>query len=622
MIPPGFIQELLARVDIVDVVGRHVQLRKTGANLVGLCPFHGEKSPSFTVSPAKQFYHCFGCGASGDAIRFLTEHHGMSFVEAVHELAQQVGAQVPEDRATPEQRERAAQQREREATLAGVLKTAADHYRRQLKASPRAIGYLKSRGLSGEVAARFALGYASDSWRGLASVFPRYDDPLLVEAGLVIVHAADESGGEDEKRYDRFRDRIMFPIRSVKGEVIGFGARVLDRGEPKYLNSPETPLFHKGRELYGLFEARTGLRERGVALVVEGYMDVVALAQLGLPNAVATLGTACTPDHVAKLLRFTDRVVFSFDGDAAGRRAAVRALEAALPHASDTRSFRFLFLPPEHDPDSYVREHGREAFERLMADAMPLSRLLVEVAQADGDLATAEGRARMLAQARPLWAQLPDGALRRQVLGELARAGALPVDELASMWQAAGTPPPAPAAAGERTRAPARSAPRRPLATRQPPRKPEDRALQMLLARSDWWDALSAHDHELLHALPAPHGALVSWLEREIAEHGARPWAALRLALADDAQLAEAGVDVAAWQADVDTGDAHDAQPDDLRRAVDHLHERALKAALEVAARDAAHDAGALAHYRDLLAQMAQLKQRLTAARAEGEPAR
>ena len=614
MIPTGFIQELLARVDIVDVVGRHVQLRKTGANLVGLCPFHAEKSPSFTVSPSKQFYHCFGCGASGDAIRFLTEHHGMSFVEAVHELAQQVGLQVPEDRTTPEQRERAAQQREREATLAGVMKTAADHYRKQLKASARAVAYLKSRGLTGEIAARFALGYAPDSWRGLASVFPRYDDPLLVEAGLVIVHS-DE--GEEPKRYDRFRDRIMFPIRSVKGEVIGFGARVLDRGEPKYLNSPETPLFHKGRELYGLYEARTALRERGVALVVEGYMDVVALAQLGLPNAVATLGTACTPEHVAKLLRFTDRVVFAFDGDAAGRRAALRALEAALPHATDTRSLRFLFLPPEHDPDSYVRAHGCEAFERLMAEAPPLSRLLVEVAQGEGDLASAEGRARMLAHARPLWAQLPDGALRRQLLGEFARAGALPPDELAALWQAAGTPPPAPAATSERTRAAARGAPRRPLATRQPPRKPEDRALQMLLARSEWWDALSAQDHDLLHALPAPHGALVAWLEREIAEHGPRPWAALRLALVDDAALADAGVDAAAWQADVDAGDAHDALPEDLRRAVDHLHERALKASLEAAARDAAHDAGAMARYRDLLAQMAQLKQRLTATAAE-----
>ncbi|MCI1191007.1 DNA primase [Calidifontimicrobium sp. SYSU G02091] len=607
MIPAGFVQELLARVDIVDVIGRHVQLRKTGANLVGLCPFHAEKSPSFTVSPTKQFYHCFGCGASGDAIRFLTEHLGLGFVEAVHELAQQVGLQVPQDDASPQQREQAQRRREHDATLASVLKTAADHYRQQLKASPRAIEYLKRRGLTGEIARAFALGYAPDSWRGLASVFPRYDDPLLAEAGLVVVH---DDGGET-KRYDRFRDRIMFPIRNVKGDVIGFGARVIDRGEPKYLNSPETPLFHKGRELYGLFEARTALRERGVALVVEGYMDVVALAQLGLPNAVATLGTACTPEHVAKLLRFTDRVVFSFDGDAAGRRAAVRALEAALPHASDTRSFRFLFLPPEHDPDSYVRAHGREAFERLMAQATPLSRLLVDVAQADCDLATAEGRARMLAQAQPLWSQLPDGALRRQLLGELARLGGLGVDELASLWRVGASPTPATRIVDAR---PAPAAPRRGgVLTRQPPRRPEDRALQLLLAHADWWDRLSAEAHELLHALPPPHGALVAWLERELAEHGARPWAVLRRALADDAALADAGVDTAAWLDDVD---AADAQPDDLQRAVDHLLERQLKTQLDAAALDAQRDPQLLPRYRDLLARMAQVKKRLA-----GQPA-
>ncbi|WP_157269927.1 DNA primase, partial [Azohydromonas aeria] len=432
MIPPGFIQELLSRVDIVEIVGRQVQLRKTGANYVGLCPFHGEKSPSFTVSPSKQFYHCFGCGANGDAIRFLTEQHGLNFVEAVKDLAQQVGLTVPEDDADPRRKELAAQQREREATLADVLGRAAAHYRKQLKASPRAIDYLKGRGLSGEIAARFALGYAPDGWRGLASVFPRYDDPLLAEAGLVVVQGED---GPEQKRYDRFRDRIMFPIRSVKGEVIAFGARVLDKGEPKYLNSPETPLFHKGRELYGLFEARAALRDSGYVLVTEGYMDVVALAQLGLPHAVATLGTACTPEHVAKLLRFTDQVVFAFDGDAAGRRAAGRALEASLPHANDTRVFRFLFLPPEHDPDSFVREHGREAFEQAVAQAVPLSQQLQELAAQDCDLASAEGRARMLAQAKPLWSALPEGALRLQLLGELARRGALAPEELAALWQ-------------------------------------------------------------------------------------------------------------------------------------------------------------------------------------------
>ena len=363
MIPPAFIQDLLSRVDIVEVVGRRVQLRKAGLNFSGLCPFHAEKSPSFTVTPTKQFYHCFGCGANGNAISFLMEDAGMPFIEAVKDLAQQAGLTVPEDDSSPAERERAAAQKQRQATLSDVLAKAAEHYRRQLKASPRAVDYLKGRGLSGEIAAQFGLGYAPEGWRGLASVFPSYDDPLLEESGMVIVQGADSENEADRKRYDRFRDRIMFPIRSVQGDVIGFGGRVLDKGEPKYLNSPETPVFSKGRELYGLHEARAAVRQRGYALVVEGYMDVVALAQSGFGNAVATLGTACTAEHVQKLFRFTEAVVFSFDGDAAGRRAAGRALEASLPHASDTRNIKFLFLPAEHDPDSYVRERGAAAFE-------------------------------------------------------------------------------------------------------------------------------------------------------------------------------------------------------------------------------------------------------------------
>ena len=432
MIPPGFIQDLLARADIVDVVGRVVPLKKAGINYKGLCPFHGEKSPSFVVSPSRQTYHCFGCGAHGNAVGFLMEHSGLGFIEAVSELAGEMGVAVPEDERSPAERERAAQARERQLTLTEVLGRAEKHYRQQLKASARAVDYLKRRGLSGEVAARFGLGYAPAGQHALASCFAQYDDPLLVEAGLVI-HRQEE--GETERRYDRFRDRVMFPIRNPKGEVIGFGGRILDQGEPKYLNSPETPVFVKGRELYGLFEARTGIRERGFVLVTEGYMDVVALAQLGFPNAVATLGTACTADHVAKLLRFTENVVFSFDGDAAGRRAAGRALEAVLPHATDTRSFRFLFLPPEHDPDSFVREQGAPAFERCIAEALPLSRQLQGVAAEGCDLATPEGRARMLAQARPLLEQLPDGLLREQLLAEVAREGGIGIDVLLAHWQ-------------------------------------------------------------------------------------------------------------------------------------------------------------------------------------------
>ena len=354
-IPQTFIQELLARADVVDIVGRYVQLKKGGANYMGLCPFHGEKSPSFSVSPTKQFYHCFGCGKNGNAIGFLMDHAGMSFVEAVNDLAQQFGMQVPQEDASPQDRARAQEQKEKQNTLTSVLEKAGDAYRRQLKDAPRAVAYLKGRGLSGEVAKRFGLGYAPEGWRSLASVFPSYDDPLLVESGLVISNTEE---GAEEKRYDRFRDRVMFPIRNIKGECIGFGGRVLGDEKPKYLNSPETPVFSKGRELYGLFEARAHLRDKGYALVTEGYMDVVALAQLGFPNAVATLGTACTPDHVQKLFRFTDAVVFSFDGDSAGRRAARKALDGALPYATDVRSIKFLFLPEEHDPDSFIRAHG------------------------------------------------------------------------------------------------------------------------------------------------------------------------------------------------------------------------------------------------------------------------
>src|SRR5437870_9706179 len=323
----------------------------------------------------------------------------MGFIDAVRDLAQQVGMTVPEDDSSPQERERTAALKQRQATLNDVLAKAGEHYRLQLKAGPRAVAYLKGRGLSGEIAARFGLGYAPDGWRGLASVFPRYDDPLLEESGLVISQGDDGAPEAERKRYDRFRDRIMFPIRSVQGDVIGFGGRVLDRGEPKYLNSPETPVFVKGRELYGLFEARAAIRERGHVLVVEGYMDVVALAQSGFPNAVATLGTACTAEHVQKLFRFTDSVALSFDGDAAGRRAARKALDGALPYASDVRSVKFLFLPAEHDPDSYIREHGHEAFARYVSQATPLSRFLVEAAREGCDLSTAEGRAHMGANA-------------------------------------------------------------------------------------------------------------------------------------------------------------------------------------------------------------------------------
>ena len=534
MIPAGFLHDLLSRVDIVDVVGRHVELKRGGANLMGLCPFHAEKSPSFSVSPAKQFYYCFGCGASGDAIRFLTEHTGMSFVDAVTDLAQTVGMQVPQEQLSPEDREKRQRLAERRLTLTDVLQRAAQHYRTQLKASREAVDYLKGRGLSGEIAARFGLGYAPPGWRGLASVFPNYDDPVLEEAGLVRASADDaDTPAEERKRYDWFRHRVMFPIRAVGGEIIGFGARVLDDSKPKYLNSPETPVFSKGRELYGLFEARQAIRERGFCLVVEGYMDVVALAQSGFGNAVATLGTACTTDHIQKLFRFTDAVVFSFDGDDAGRRAAGRALEAALPHATDLRQVRFLFLPPEHDPDSFVRELGADAFERAIEQATPLSRQLLAHAAADGDLATAEGRARMLALARPLWAALPDGALQRQLLGDLARAAQLTPEDLSSMWQLARPAVSAPRPPSRSATPPAPSMKRSHGrgAGRIMPTGSADLALRLLLRHADWWDRLGADDHQLLHDLGGDHGALVAWLEQQITDQGPQTWAAMDEAL-------------------------------------------------------------------------------------------
>ncbi len=520
-IPDSFVQDVLARTDIVDVVGRHVELRKGGANLLGLCPFHGEKSPSFTVSPAKQFYHCFGCGAHGDALRFLMEHTGVGFVEGLEDLAQRLGLEIPRTEVDPRQAAVDAQSRAQRRTLTEILEQAAGHYRQRLRESQRAIDYLKRRGLSGRVAKDFGLGYAPDGWRSLASAFPQYDIPELAEAGLVIVS---EGESEQARRYDRFRDRIMFPIRSVKGEIIGFGGRVLDQGEPKYLNSPETPVFVKGRELYGLFEARSAIREQGHALVVEGYMDVVALAQYGIGNAVATLGTACTPDHVQKLLRFTDHIVFSFDGDAAGRRAAGRALEAALPHVNDLRSFRFLFLPPEHDPDSYVRAHGTEAFASLARAATPLSRHLLDHAAEGQSLDTAEARARMLARARPLWQQMPASAMRAQVMAELAQASRMAADELGRLWGERGQDGRGTTSTRRRPPPGATGLPRR---VRQPP----DQVARMLLRDASLWNALTEADHELLTRLETWHGALFRWFERELMERGPLEWPELRLSL-------------------------------------------------------------------------------------------
>jgi DNA primase len=413
MIPNDFIQTLLARVDIVAVVDGYVPLKKAGANYAACCPFHTEKSPSFTVSPTKQFYHCFGCGAHGTAIGFLMEYAGKTFPDAVEELARDAGLEVPQVRMGMGE----AHARHSDTTdLSGVLLEAARFYRTALKDAPRAIDYLKGRGLTGEIAVRFGIGYAQDDWQPLARGFANYQDKALETAGLVI---ASDAG----KRYDRFRDRIMFPIHDSSGRVIGFGGRILDQGEPKYLNSPETPVFSKGRELYGLFQARPAIRAAAKVVVVEGYMDVVALAQHGVEYAVATLGTATTPIHVQKLLRITDTVVFCFDGDEAGRRAAWRALENTLPVLADGKSARFLFLPDGEDPDDYIRRRGKDAFEALVNKALPLSDFLLSELATRHPPSSSEGRAALVTAAKPLLAQLTApilGALLRRRLAEMA----------------------------------------------------------------------------------------------------------------------------------------------------------------------------------------------------------
>jgi DNA primase len=369
------------------------------------------------VSPAKQFYHCFGCGAHGNAIGFQMEYGGMGYVDAVKELAASVGLQVPEKPRTSEELVRQA----RETDLYAVMEKAMAFYRAELKSCAHAVEYLKGRGLTGEIAARFRVGYAPEEWQGLKRTFSEYDDKALVECGLVI-----ENEG---KRYDRFRDRVMFPIQNARGAVIGFGGRVLGQGEPKYLNSPETPLFEKGREVYGLPQARDAIRAAGRVVVVEGYMDVVALAQYGVGYAVATLGTATTPLHVTKLLKLADELVFSFDGDAAGRKAAWRALEVSLPLATDHKRIRFLFLPEGDDPDSYIRKFGKDAFERLSAQAPLLSEFLLGELGSKADPRSPEGRSQLLVAAKPHLHKMSAPSLRLQLVKELARLAGVTQEE-------------------------------------------------------------------------------------------------------------------------------------------------------------------------------------------------
>jgi DNA primase len=531
VIPPAFVHDLLSRVDIVEIVGRSVDLKRAGTVSKGLCPFHGEKSPSFTVSASRQTYHCFGCGVHGNAIGFLMEQHGMGFVDAVKDLAQQAGMTVPEDTRSAAEREQAVQQRQRQATLEEVLAKAAESYRRQLKASPRAIAYLKGRGLTGEIAARYGLGYAPEGWRGLASVFPSYDDPLLEESGSSSASARCRRRRSRRSHRSRAREAIRplsrpdhVPIRAVQGAVIGFGGRVLDRGEPKYLNSPETPVFVKGRELYGLFEGRTAIRQRGYALVVEGYMDVVALAQSGFGNAVATLGTACTAEHVQKLVRFTDAVVFSFDGDAAGRRAAARAPRGE-PAARDRHPELSLPVPAARARSRQLcpraRRRGVRAAGRGRGAALP----------ADRRAGRRGARLRHRRGPGPLPRQRPaalDRAARRHAEAPAARRDRI----------AGGAGDRRARGALARRRTGARVVRHRPLRHDRPDSGDRDgrcvrRSASRTTAspgccssRTPGGTPLGAADHALLCALPGWHGEAFRFLDRETAEHGRQPWAA------------------------------------------------------------------------------------------------
>lgn len=421
MIPESFIQELLSRIDIVEVINKVSPLKRTGKNFMCCCPFHKEKTPSFSVSQQKQFFKCFGCGASGNVIGFLMRYEGLSYPEAIRKLAESIGMTVPE---TPRDRET----RTRVRSLTDMMKAASDYYSASLKTNTRTIEYLKQRGITGETAARFALGYSPDAWQPLKDVFgDQYASKDLEEEGGcgLVIHNGD-------KRYDRFRGRLMFPIRNPRGQVIAFGARTLNGDEhPKYLNSPETALYHKSREIYGLYEASASIREKHRAIVCEGYMDVIQLSQAGFTEACAALGTAVTAEHIQKLLRAVDTVYFSFDGDSAGQHALRRALEAALPVVEDDQEIRFVVLPPEHDPDSLIKEKGAQAFEDELQKSLTLTQYFVRTVSQGKDLGTAEGRSQFVAESKPLIVSMRSAPiLRKQLVGELAMHARMSPDEI------------------------------------------------------------------------------------------------------------------------------------------------------------------------------------------------
>jgi len=420
LIPQDFIDDLVARADVVEVIGRRIQLKKAGREFKACCPFHDEKTPSFTVSPSKGFYHCFGCGAHGTAIGFLMEFDHMSFVEAIESLANSMGVEVPRNESDRPAR--------RYDELFELMSRVERFWQQGLRENPAAVDYLKQRGIDGSTAKRFGLGYAADAWSSVLDKFGTSQEAIdrLLAAGLIIRK-------DNGAHYDRFRDRIMFPIRDVRGRCIAFGGRAMGDGEPKYLNSPETVLFHKGRELYGLYEARQALRQIDRFVVVEGYMDVVALARHGIDFSVATLGTATTADHLNRLFRLTENVDFCFDGDRAGKQAAWRALETALPHIREGRQVRFVFLPEGHDPDSYVNAHGADAFIEALENGVALSDYLIAELARQVDLDTVDGRARLAELAKPLVGRIPPGVYRELLIESLAQTVGLTSNKLDKM---------------------------------------------------------------------------------------------------------------------------------------------------------------------------------------------
>jgi len=507
LIPQAFIDDLLARIDIVDVIDKRIKLRKTGKNYSALCPFHTEKSPSFSVEPDKQFYYCFGCGAGGNALGFVMDYERMDFPQAVEALASDYGLEVPHE----EGRKDDKRQSENKPLLA-VLHDANLFYQQQLRVHPqkaRAVEYLKGRGLTGEIAKLFGIGFAPPGWDNLLRALGSTPETIahLIGAGLVIKR---EQDAEKDGQYDRFRDRIMFPIRDTRGRVIGFGGRVLTDEKPKYLNSPETPVYHKANELYGLYEARRTNPKLTRFMIVEGYMDVVALAQHGIDYAVATLGTATNVTHLNRLFRLVSEVIYCFDGDAAGRTAAWRGMQATLPVLEDGRQVRFLFLPEGEDPDTLVRKIGKARFTDMIDAATPLADFFFDHLSEGLDVQSIEGRARLSSLAAPLLRQMPNGLYRQLMIDRLAGMAGVESRSMEALISKSSLPPPPPADvmpddypvppdqdyAPRRASSPAPSSPR---ATRekQIPRSPGLKAIELLLYKPAVAAALD-RDLELL----------------------------------------------------------------------------------------------------------------------------